>query len=170
MPQPIFYFDKLKTWDKVTLALYLLLSIGLWYYFHSATNHKTQREILFGYALGTHFYIYIFNYRSLRNLTVYILWTLLGISHLYIYFLLKENPLLQNAHGHSATGLRNTIILLLLFQILRFVSIRTQGLELVCPSNSGTDLFEERRVTFIDFILFVIYIGTLVILLFNDQA
>jgi len=169
MPQPIFYFDKLKTWDKVTIVLYLFLSIGLWYYFDNAISSKTQRDILFGYAFGTQFFLYFLNYKSLRNLTVYFLWVLIGILHLFIYFQFKDNPLLQNVRGHSATGLRNTIILLLLFQVLRFVSAKTQGLELVCPSKgSKTDLFDERQVTFIDFVLFVIYIGTTIILVVND--
>ena len=77
--------------------------------------------------------------------------------------------MLQNVRGHSATGLRNTILLLLLFQVLRFISVSTQGQELVCPSKgSRTDLFDERKVTFIDFFLFVVYIGTSIILLIND--
>lgn len=77
--------------------------------------------------------------------------------------------MLQNAQGHSATGFRNTILLLLLFQVLRFISAKTQGQELVCPSKgSRTDIFDERKATFIDFVLFVIYIGTFIILLFND--
>ncbi len=169
MRQPIFYFDKLKTWDKVTIVLYVLLSAGLWSYFNSTTNTKTQQDILFGYAFGTQFFFYSFNYKSLRNLTVYTFWVTIGIIHLYFYYQLKDNQALLNARGHSATGLRNTLVLLLLFQVLRFISARTQGQELVCPTKgSWTDLFDDRRITLIDFILFVIYIGSTLILLFND--
>ncbi len=169
MPQPIFYFDKLKTWDKVTIVLYLLLSIGLWYYFYNTASNKTQRNILLGYAFGTQLFFYFFNYKSLRNLSVYFFWVVVGIIHLFIYFQLKDNQTLLNVRGHSATGLRNTIILLLVFQVLRFISARTQGQELVSPSKgSTTDLFDDRRITFIDFILFFIYIGSTILLLFND--
>lgn len=169
MPQPIFYFDKLKTWDKVTIVLYILLSLGLWFYFDNATNTKTQRDILFGYAFGTQFFFYFFNYKSLRNLTVYVFWVVVGIIHLYFYFQLKDNQALLNVRGHSATGLRNTLVLLLLFQVLRFISAKTQGQELVCPSKgSRTDLFDDRRITVIDFVLFVVYIGSTLLLLFND--
>ena len=169
MPQPIFYFDKLKTWDKVTIVLYLILSAGLWYYFHNATNTKIQRDILFGYALGTQFFFYFFNYRSLRNLTVYFFWVAIGIIHLYLYFQLKDNHALLNVRGHSAIGLRNTLVLLLLFQVLRFISARTQGQELVFPSKgSSSDLFDERRTTIIDVILFLVYLGSTIILVVID--
>jgi hypothetical protein len=80
---------------------------------------------------------------------------------------LKDDQVLANVRGHSATGLRNTIILLVLFQVLRFASIRLQGKELVAPSRGRTDLFDERPVTFVDFILFVCYIAATILLLFN---
>ena len=164
----IFYFDKLKSWDRVTIILYLLLSIALWYYFDNTTNSRSQRSLIFYYALGTQFCLYFFNYKSLRNLTVYIFWTLIGILHLLIYFQLKDNLLLENERGHAAAALRNTLVLLLLFQVLRFISVKTQQKELVCPSRvNKTDLFDERQVTFIDFVLFVIYLGTAIILVLN---
>lgn len=169
MPQPIFYFDQLKPWDKITIALYIFLTAALWYYFNITSSHQTQRDILLGYTLGTQLFLYFFNYKSLRNLTVYSFWIAVGFLHLFFYFQLRENTMLQNVRGHSATGLRNTIILLLLFQVLRFISARTQGQELVCPSKgSRTDLFDDRKITFIDFILFVVYIGTAMLLLIND--
>ena len=166
MTQPIFYFDKLKTWDKVTIVLYLFLSLGLWYYFDNATSIQAQRDIIFFYGLGTQFFLYLFNYKSLRNLTVYVFWVLIGLLHLFLYFQLKDNPVLQNVRGNSATVLRNTIILLLLFQVLRFVSAKTQGVELVCPSKGfKDDMFNDRPLTFIDCVLFIIYIGATIILL-----
>ncbi|MCR9016839.1 hypothetical protein [Aquiflexum gelatinilyticum] len=169
MPQPIFYFSKISSWDKVTIGLYIILSIFLWHYFGNAANNKIQRDILFGYSIGTQFFLYFFNYKSLRNLSVYFFWVGIGILHLFIYLELKDVEMLQNVRGHSATGLRNTIILLFLFQVLRFVSAKTQGQELVCPSKgSRTDFFDERRVTILDFILFVVYIATTFLLLFKD--
>ncbi len=168
MEKPIFYFDKLNIWDKVTMALYLLLSIGLWYYYDKTVSNKMQRDIVFNYAFGTQLFLYFFNYQSLRNLTVYAFWLAIGILHLYLYFQLKDNLVLQNFGGHSSTGLRNTLILLILFQILRIISAKTQGQELVCPGKSRTDLFDDRQITFIDIILFFIYFGAVIVLLFND--
>jgi hypothetical protein len=161
MKQPIFYFDKLQLWDKISILLYTLLTILLWYVFLHTTDFKVKHHILFGGAFGTHLFLYMANYKSLRNLTVYFYWFAIGLLHLYLYFQLKDIPELHHRPQHSAVGLRNTLPLLLLFQVLRFISARTQGQELVCPSSgSKTDLFDERNITLIDFILFVIYIGT----------
>lgn len=105
--------------------------------------------------------LYFVNYKSLRNLTVYLIWIGIAFVHLYFYFQLKDNPSLFYVRGqNSATGLRNTIFLLLLFQLLRFISYRTQGKELVCPTKGGhKDLFDGRKTTYIDIILFMVYIG-----------
>jgi hypothetical protein len=89
----------------------------------------------------------------------------IALAHLLLYFQLKDNPELQNVRGHAATGLRNTIILLLLYQVLRIISVNTQKQELVAPTRGGTtDIFEGRRITFIDFVLFTVYFATAIIL------
>lgn len=169
MKQSKFNFKKLNTWDKVTMVLYVLISIILWYYFENVTSNKTKRDVLFWYSFGTQFFLYAFNYKSLRNLLVYIFWIVIGLIHLFFYFQLKDVAMFQMPGGHIATGLRNTIFMLLFFQVLRFISLKTQGQELVCPSKySRTDIFDDREVTQVDFFLFFIYVGMIMILLFND--
>ena len=167
MPTPFFYFKKLETWDKVTMSAYVVLTATLWYYFVSAPGYHSQRDILFNYAIGTHLFLYFFNYKSLRNLTVYFFWIGIGILHLFIYLALKDVTTLLNGANHSAKALRNTIILLLLFQVIRFISLTLHGHEMVCPSKySRTDLFFERRVTTLDVALFLIYLAALIYLAF----
>jgi hypothetical protein len=161
MPQPIFYFDKLNLWDRISLPFYILLSIVLLYYFIHLEDYNSKKDALLCYSLGTQLMLYFINYKSLRNLTVYFIWILFAIAHLYFYFQLKDNHDLFYVRGQSsATGLRNTIFLLLLFQVLRFISVKAQGQELVCPSKGGnTDLFDGRKATYIDIILFFVYFG-----------
>jgi hypothetical protein len=66
---------------------------------------------------------------------------------------------------NAGIGLRNTIILLLLFQVLRFLSLKVQQRELVAPSRgSWIDSFDERIVTVVDFALFFAYFGLLLYL------
>ena len=166
MTHTLFFFNKLNTWDKVTILFYIILSFGLWYYFDNTTLSENKRNILFFYSLGTQLFLIFFNYKSLRNLTVYFFWIAVGFIHLYIYFQQKYDPNLNFARGHSTTGLKNTIILLFLFQVLRILSIKVQKKELVNPARSNPkDLFGERSVTFIDFILFAIYYGLTIFLL-----
>lgn len=165
MPQRIFYFDTLNLWDKISITFYLMVTAICAYFFLCENNSASNRTLLLFYTLGTQSLLYILNYKSLRNLTVYLIWIIIAIAHLFAFFQLKDNPELQNVRGHAATGLRNTIILLLLFQILRITSLTIQKQELVAPTRGGTtDIFEGRKITFIDFALFVIYFGTTIIL------
>lgn len=147
------------------MVLYSVLTIGLYYLFATTTDARFLNDVSFLYPFGTQVFLYSFQYRALRNLSVYFFWICIGLLHLTFYFLLRIHPM-NNITGISIQGFRNTIILLLLYQVLRFISAKTQGMELVCPSKSGTDFFDERRVTFIDFILFALYIGTASVLLF----
>jgi hypothetical protein len=165
MLQPIFYFDKLDFWDRISIPFYIVVTAICAYFFMYNNSPSENRTLLLFYTLGTQLLLYLLNYKSLRNLTVYIVWIVIASAHLLFYFHLKDNPELQNVHSHAATGLRNTIILLLLYQILRVISLNTQRQELVAPTRGGTtDIFEDRKLTFIDYVLFVVYFATTIIL------
>ena len=111
----------------------------------------------------TQFFLYFFNYQSLRNLTSFIIWMIFGVYHLILYFLLKNEVGLQMVNGHTATPLRNTVFILLLFQILRIGSLNVQHQEFVALSRgSNVDLFDERRFTIIDVIILFLFIGAIV--------
>ena len=101
----------------------------------------------------------------MRNLKVYIFCFTIGILHLFLYYLLKENTTLIGLKNNVVISLRNTIILLILFQILRFVSLKTQKQELVGVGRNNKDVHSTREITRIDIILEVTYIATAFILL-----
>lgn len=165
MLQPIFYFDKLTLWDRISIWFYTVLSFTCAYFFYYKNNASANRELLVFYTVGTQLFLYLFNYKSLRNFTVYLAWVFIALVHLFFYFQLKDIPILQNVRGHAATGLRNTIIVLLLYQVLRIISVNTQKQELVAPTRGGTtDIFEGRKITFIDYVLFVVYFGVTIVL------
>ncbi len=165
MRQSIFYFDRLNAWDKISIILYILTTSICGYLFYFDNSFNSNRQLLLLYTLGTHSLLYLINYKSLINLTVYFIWICFALIHLYLYFQLRLDPSLSNFRGHAATGLRNTIILLLLYQVLRIISVNIQSQELVAPSRGNTkDIFEERRITFVDFILFIIYFAIMIIL------
>lgn len=160
MTKPIFHFDKLRPFDKWTIGLYLILTLRLSNYFLSTENVASKRDLIFGYAFLTQLALYGFCYKSLRNTTVFFVWVVIGLFHLYLYNTLKDDTTLQMFRGHSTTPLRNTLPLLVLHQILRVVSLKIQGQELVSPSRGfTTDLFDERKVNWLDFILFFTYCG-----------
>ena len=62
-------------------------------------------------------------------------------------------------NGNASQGLRNTVVMLVLFQVLRFVSLKIQNLELVPADRSGFNDLDERIISMADYILFFIYPG-----------
>lgn len=165
MLRQIFYFDKLDLWDKYSIVVYLTLSAICGYFFLNENSSAANRSLLLFYTMGTQLLLYLLNYKSLRNLKVYLIWIFISLLHLFAFYQLKNRLELQNVHGHAANGLRNTIFLLLLYQVLRITSLKTQKQELVAPvRGSTTDLFEGRSITFIDFALFVVYFAAIIVL------
>lgn len=75
-----------------------------------------------------------------------------------MYSLIKNDYALQMSQGNPSALLRNTLILLILFQLLRFISLKMQHQEFVCPpKGGGEDFFDKRNVTGVDRLVFVIY-------------
>jgi len=100
-------------------------------------------------------------YTSIRNFKAYLLWLCFGVMHLILYFCFRGNPAIKMYRGNPTAGLLNTIVLLLLFQFLRYLSLKFQNREFVAPARGGgPDLFENKKVTFADFVIFVIYMGS----------
>jgi len=151
MKRPIFYFEKFKPWDIWTIVIYAIISVCVFFY----------KDILSFYTIVTCIFIYLFNYKSLRNLSVYLVWLLFAIGQFGAYLYSKDDDSLIMAQGGSAAlGLRNIFILLIVFQILRIISLNVQHQELVAPTRGGTtDIFNERYVNWLDYVLFVIYMA-----------
>lgn len=149
---------QLSKWNIITVCFYLLLSFFLWSY--GVENKNSQKEILFYYGFGTQFFLYSFQYRALRNFNYFLIWIIIAIIHFCIFLAIRDSPELALPNGHAALGLRSTIISLLLFQFLRYISLVIQKKELVMPSKGGrTDLLDERKVTVVDVICFFIFIA-----------
>ncbi|MFH6957459.1 hypothetical protein ACHRV1_08635 [Flavobacterium aquidurense] len=154
---------KLNKWNIITVCIYLLLSIFLWMY--CLENKIDQKEILFYYGFGTQFFIYSFQYRELRNFNYFLIWIVIAIIQFCIYLAIKDSPELALVNGNAALGLRSTIITLLLFQFLRFLSLQIQHKELVAPARSSkTDLLDERKITIFDVICFIIFVAVTIFL------
>jgi hypothetical protein len=101
-------------------------------------------------------------YKAIRKPLVYIFWFMIGLAHLAAYLLLKQT----DSFIPEIVLLRNTIILLVLIQLLRWISLRVQGMDLVGAQRGGRDIFNERRITLFDILLTFIYLGTVLGLFF----
>jgi hypothetical protein len=152
MYKRLFYFDKLNWWDILTLVLYFILTVFIY-----LTDISTRRDWLFGYSFGAHLFLYFFNYKSLRKLNVWLIWMLFGVVHLYFYYEFSNEPALQMFRGFAGHSLLFTWLLLIIFQVLRYISLTYQNQELVALSRSRTDLWDNRRITRIDATCFFAY-------------
>lgn len=120
------------------------------------------------YAGATQLFLYLFGYHALRNMTYFACWFFIGLIHLLVYEQIKDNKTLF-MHNHSAaTCLRNTVLLLILVQLFRIISLAIQHKEFVVPEKGGApDLYDNRKANFLDKLLFFTYIGVMLVLMFN---
>lgn len=153
---PFFRTSPLDRWDKSTIAVYTVLTICVCYllYIHPPYDIKT---LISFYGFATPLFLYLFNYRSLRNLYVFMFWCGVCILHLYLYFQFKDDDLFNYGRSTALLPLRNTLILLVLFQLLRWLSRTITGLELVGLSKSRTDVWNERKPNTIDVLCFIAF-------------
>jgi hypothetical protein len=158
--KPFLYSTELKQWDIVTIVIYVLFTLSVFVTYSSASANAAQITLL-TYVVLTQLGIYFFLYGALRNFKLYLIWCGFGILHVIMYFIFRGNPKLDMVKGNPSFGLLNTIILLLLFQLLRFLSIKIQIREFVAPSKGGNyDIVYNVKVSNTDKILFFIYIGS----------
>jgi FtsH-binding integral membrane protein len=158
--KPFIYYEDLKHWEIVSMIFYAIVTIGVSLTYILANSEAKQLTIIM-YIVLTQLLLYFFLYTSLRNFRSYLIWCGFGLIHVVLYLIFKDNPELQMKKGNPSTGLVNTIVLLLLFQLLRYISRKIQHREFVAPAKGGgPDLFENKKVTFTDFVIFVIYMGS----------
>lgn len=153
---------ELEASDKWVMAIYLLISVIVWYLYNNVINSRERGAIIFFYGYGTQFFLYMLQYKAIRKPLVYIFWFMMGLAHLAAYLLLKQT----DSFIPEIILLRNTIILLVLIQLLRWISLRVQGMDLVGAQRGGRDIFNERRITPFDILLTFIYLGTVLGLFF----
>lgn len=162
MKRPFFYFDKLDAWDKWSIGLYLLLTVGLGWLMLSISA-ESSRQVLFAYASATPLYLYVFSYKSVRKLAGIAAWGGMSLGHLAIYFQLKNLPFWEE----DARGLRNTLPLLLLIQVFRFLSLRLRGVDLVPVGKFYTrPAAGQQGPGFGDVVAFNLYLGAMMYGLF----
>jgi len=150
--QPFFRAYPLNKWNIVTIVGYTLFSVGLLFYYLFANQPKV--DILPVYLMFTQLGLYFFQYRAIRNVYVYAFWFMVGIAHLVTAYYIAHNPALNGVCGL----LTNTLATVILLQLLRFASLKLQGKELAAPSKTGFDMFDERKITWTDRLLFFVYL------------
>lgn len=164
--KPIFYFEKFESFDKWTLGGYSLISMALFLFLKYAETDSYKYGLTTAYILITQITLYGVLYKSLRNLSVFVAWNLIGLIHWLVYFYFKDDMSLNSLLSPSLDAFKNTNTLLGVFQLLRIISLKIQGQELAGTpiKGSSTDIFDEREVNFLDLLLFLIYLACFTVL------
>jgi hypothetical protein len=155
--KPFIHSEELTLFDKWSIGIYLLMTILV------ATSYDlidvgSAHIIILIYAWILQLCTYFFLYRSLRNFRCYLIWFGFSMVHLAMYFLMRNDQRLQSVQHSPVALLRNTFVLLLFFQVLRYISLKTQHMELVMISKtSNTDDLDHRNIMRIDRALFLAY-------------
>jgi hypothetical protein len=155
--RPIFQFSKFRLSDIIIFILYFLITVVVSIYLIAPNAISDKVQLAFRYAFITHFSFYGLCTKSLRNMSVLLVWILFGLVHLCFFYYFKNVLELIHSDLKVLNILRNTIPILLFFQFLRFVSLKIQHQDLVLPNQSDTELNSERKTNFLDYILIIIY-------------
>jgi hypothetical protein len=156
--KPFIFFEPLKTWEIVVAVIYAFFTFSVCLCYGLGTPDAKQMTLM-AYTVLLQLFMYFFLCVSLRNFTSYLIWCGFGMVQIIMYFVFRGNPDLQMPRGDPSTGLLNTIVLLILFQFLRYFSRQIQNREFVAPSRGRIDLLENKKITLTDYIIFVIYMG-----------
>jgi len=148
---------KIDPLNFISIGIFLCLSI--YFLVIQQIEFHTRQPIVF-YSFGLYFITLFFNYKALRNLNVWIIW--FGIASLQIGIYYKHG--LDNTDWPAIHGLRNFWIFLIAFQFLRWLSFKLQKKEFVTIAKMRRDLYDNRKFTFWDRILYIPAIALIFVL------
>ncbi|WCT11505.1 hypothetical protein [Mucilaginibacter jinjuensis] len=158
--KPFIYYENLKPYEIIAIALYGIatLIITLSSFLGNYTDDK--QELIIIYISSPSLFLYFFFHKSLRNFKSYLIWIGFAVFHIILFFAFESKPQLHEFDGKPPLIFFNTIMALLLFQLLRYLSIIIQHKEFILPTKGeGKDLFEVRKPTWVDNLLFVTYMA-----------
>lgn len=137
----------------------ICLGFSLYFIVIEASVFYNTKPIVI-YSFGLYFFTFTFNYRALRNLNIWLIWFGLSLLQILIYY---QNEL-ENTDFTAIRGLRNFWIFLIVFQIFRWISIKFQKEEFITLSRSKWDILDNRRITILDMLIYVLGIFFIFIL------
>lgn len=155
------FFNKkpLTSFDWLSVLCYLLVTILVANIEGFSFLLETKKNIILGYSFTTPLFLYIFCYKSLRNIKMTVIWISFSIYHLFLHQILTSNQKLSYLLDHPAKGLKYTVYMIILFQTLRILHIIIMKKELVSTASGGSkmDFWDNRKILVTDIICLSIY-------------
>lgn len=163
MEKPFFYYEPLKLWEEIIIAVYAALTICFFLKYQFG-HIESKAGVLLLYVMGTQFCLIFGLYTSIRNFRSYLIWLFFSLLHVAMYFIFRHNPKFKFWQGNPLTSLLITVAILLLYQILRILSLKIQQREFYTPGR-GYDWITGKKVSYTDYFLFGIWFLTMVTLI-----
>lgn len=143
--------------DKSSLVIYSIVSAIVYYI--GCSEIIDWRNIVLGYSFGTPMNLYLFRYKALRNLYVFVFWVIISFFHLYLFFVFSGDVKWTTSFGFNEFDrLQFTWMFLLYFQTARFIHLKVKNNELVSAAGASYDLIDDRKIDYLDYILFFTFI------------
>ena len=167
MEKRIFEFYRLSKWDYITITIYSILTFYIHSIYTSSNLPEYANGLIFGYIFGTMFFNYMLNYKSLRNMTVLVIWVGFGIYHFWLFTQIEDNSSMYSDTRHLGNGLKYSILVLIIQQLIRFLNIKLTSMEIVSPiTRVGPDIFDNRYLNVLDYGFFALFLLILISLWF----
>lgn len=163
MKQKILANDPLTNDDIYPIVTYIVSSAFFFSYTSSKLGTYQNDSGIWLYGIITQLLLYVYCYRTLRKRNSYLVWLCFALIHFGAYLLIYNSMSLKSQVGPGYTILRNTLPLLLVILLLRWISLKCQKKELI-PVFRYADLYDNRKTTYVDLLLFAIYLFTMMVL------
>jgi len=143
MPKPLRTFhkaDRRTVIDKFLLAHIVLCLFFYFIYWYSGISVSIIRTMVMLYSIGLVYFFYFNHYKVLTNTKVYLTWLGVAIIQFLIYYKCRSRSDLMSNYGMILTPLRSLFVFLILYQILRQVSLYFNHKEPVMMSRNEFNL------------------------------
>ncbi len=150
-------FNKPKKTDLILIIVYVVLTFLLFINTSLNPNFNYNKIIILGYVIFSQVSIYSIFYRGFRNGYLVIIWVLIGIFHLFFWYSFQFKPQLHYERGFAGISLKYTLLLIGLFQVLRFLNLILFKRKLETVMFGSKSLFDERKLAWSDWFSWAIY-------------
>lgn len=151
--------DSLKSDDTYPIIIYVVLSGFIFSYVLSKLGTYQDDSGIWLYGVLTQTLLYVYCYKTLRKRNSYLIWLGVALIHFGVYLWIHNSIALKSQVGPGYATLRNTLPLLLMILLLRWISLGWQKKELV-----GFFHRYDKQISYVDRLLLAIYVFAMIAL------
>jgi hypothetical protein len=155
----------LTKWAIMIPTLHICVGLFFyWTYQRQRFEIETFRTMVSAYYFMATFLLLIGYYRQLRDLRIFIIWSIIALAQLLGYYMTKDITSFKVFRGTSVDNLKSLIIMLIIFQVCRQISLALTKDEFIVTFRRFSDHDEDdkRKITWVDAVLSItVYLVTI---------